>query len=783
LSFSKRGAGAFLGSVAGLVLLCLFVFGDFLLSTDPMIVSSTIGDTARYFVFARAFVAEQLLAGNVPLWNPHSFAGTPLVAAFQSAVFYPLNITYLFLPLDAAINLEFALHLVLLGSFVFLWLRARGLAAPACFVAGVVVAFGGANFLRVLAGQLSVLNTIAWTPLLLLSVDRLRSCASEAPPLSSARVGWMSCGVGAGTLMLLAGHPPTVFMLAGVVGVYCLPGLVGGPRRLVFGASLVPIAVLPLLLGAVQLWTGAAASGESIRAGGMSYDFATSFSFPPESLLTLAVPEAFGEASRFRQSYFGRWFHWDASAYMGAVSFALAIIGLVRGRGRLRWGCAALFVFTVLLALGRYTPFYGLFFHWIPGFEYVRAPSKFIFFSTLFAAGLVAVGLDRLLRDPVERRFGALVLGALAALLGALALWVGLLPAAEASGRSGVEWLASLNEARSFTPALLARWNTALCASLVQSAAFCAAAALALVLVRGQRPYGVWLVIALAVMELAVFAHANRGGARPKAEYLTRPGLARAYKGAGHDRVLLARKTSNIAWAEGGFDLWGYDSWMLGRYAEFISHTQGRPVADLNNIAGHHPDVFHPLLSMLRGRFLVGRSGEIDEFPDPLPRFLLVSEYEVKASRQEVLAAMDLAGFDPRRTVLLEEEPNPAPAPPSSPGGGSASIRLLAETTDSMDLEVETSHAAVLVITDAYAEGWSARPLDAGTDRSYSLLPANYVLRAIPLAAGPHRIRVEYRPAAYRVGAWVSGLSGAACLATLAGWGWRRSGAPRTRED
>src|SRR5438067_96109 len=29
---------------------------------------------------------------ELPLWNPYAFAGTPLLANFQSAVFYPLNV-------------------------------------------------------------------------------------------------------------------------------------------------------------------------------------------------------------------------------------------------------------------------------------------------------------------------------------------------------------------------------------------------------------------------------------------------------------------------------------------------------------------------------------------------------------------------------------------------------------------------------------------------------------------------------------------------------------------
>ena len=38
-------------------------------------------------------------------------------------------------------------------------------------------------------------------------------------------------------------------------------------------------------------------------------------------------------------------------------------------------------------------------------------------------------------------------------------------------------------------------------------------------------------------------------------------------------------------------------------------------------------------------------------------------------------------------------------------------------------------------------------------------MPANFILRAVPLAAGRHRLRIEYSPKAFRVGKWVSIVS------------------------
>ncbi len=53
-----------------------------------------------------------------------------------------------------------------------------------------------------------------------------------------------------------------------------------------------------------------------------------------------------------------------------------------------------------------------------------------------------------------------------------------------------------------------------------------------------------------------------------------------------------------------------------------------------------------------------------------------------------------------------------------------------------------------------------------------SVMPADYVLRAIPLQAGDHRIRLEYRPIAFVIGKWTSlvawlmfGVAASVCLA------------------
>ena len=59
---------------------------------------------------------------QLPIWNPYNFAGTPLLANFQSASFYPLNILFFIMPFATAWSLIIFLGPVLSGIFLFLYL-------------------------------------------------------------------------------------------------------------------------------------------------------------------------------------------------------------------------------------------------------------------------------------------------------------------------------------------------------------------------------------------------------------------------------------------------------------------------------------------------------------------------------------------------------------------------------------------------------------------------------------------------------------------------------------
>jgi hypothetical protein len=763
-----------------LVLMLLAALGDLLVSCDGTIPSHRLSDATKYFAFLRDFGYSELRRGNLPLWNPHLYSGTPFVGVFQSAMFYPPNLAHLFLPVPLGINFEFAFHLLLLSLGTLAWARGRGLSAPAALATASVAVFGASVSLRVLAGALSVLATCAWAPLLLHCVDRL----SRQPTL-----GWTLVAGLAAAMTLLAGHLPTAFMSAVAVSLYCVPALLASPARGRFAGSLAAAGLLALLLAGAQLGAGFEVARESVREGGVPFDYATTYSLPPESLLTAAVPYLFGSATDHGMTYFGRWWYWDDSAFVGVTALALATLGALRSRGRGRGVALALALALLVLALGRHTPVYAVLYRWVPGFDLLRAPSKFLFFASLFVGLLAGLGMDRLLAEdaggggpptggaggggpPPGRRRVALVLAALGALAVGAGVWTSRVAAGEAGGPSLVHALAALNEARSFRPEELTAWGEVAGPSL-RRAGLTSLLLAALFWASRTRRAATWAILALCLLDLFWFARENRGGIAYDWMVRNRPAAVKLYASAGERRVLELLQADNLALAVRGHALWGYDPVVLARYAEFVAHTQGRSRGDLDNVRGRHPSWFHPLFGMLRGHFSLapsfGAYVAVTEHPGELPRFVLVGSYALRQGAEAVLRAMDDPAFDPRALALLESEPEPRPA--GGPVRGE--VALLEESTDAMSLDVRVEAPALLVVTDSYARGWRAVALPGSVQQAYRVQPANLVLRAIALGAGRHRLRLEYAPAAYRVGQAASLLGVVVALAGGALW-WRR---------
>ncbi len=101
------------------------------------------GDLFPYFFPQKVFLAEQLRAGAIPLWNPFTGDGYPTIAESQTGVCYPPDLAaYRFLSVTTAYNAVQLLHYVF--GFLGTWLLTRKLGATnfGALFAGVSFIYG-----------------------------------------------------------------------------------------------------------------------------------------------------------------------------------------------------------------------------------------------------------------------------------------------------------------------------------------------------------------------------------------------------------------------------------------------------------------------------------------------------------------------------------------------------------------------------------------------------------------------------------------------------------------
>ena len=250
---------------ASLLLLTLCMFGDVLFTTKPAVLSSATTDIANIYAYWRPFAAEQLHQGHMPLWNPYVFCGQPFLGWGVGGVLYPPNWLDLVLALPRSINLGIVLHVFLAGLFTYVWALRRGLHPLAGITSAALFMFSGAYFFHVYAGHLMLLYGLAWMPLVLASVDEW---------IRTRKLGWILLGMTAIAMQLFVGDLQGWFYTAMVAGLLTAFQLPKAGQRLKILLSLLAMYIGAAALGAIQLLTSLQAGSESVRGGGVSYEFA-----------------------------------------------------------------------------------------------------------------------------------------------------------------------------------------------------------------------------------------------------------------------------------------------------------------------------------------------------------------------------------------------------------------------------------------------------------------------------------------------------------------------------
>ena len=744
-----------------LLLFCLFF--SVLFSSNQLVLSIK-GTDLNAFAPWRAFGFGSLRQGDLPLWNPHLFSGTPFVANFQTGMFYPVNWVHLIFATPTAINIEIICNLLLGALGMFFWTRHQQLSTLSCWFAPLVWILGAPFFLKISAGQLAPLAAMCWIPWLLWSVDLVRD--------EERHRGYKVATV-ALAMQFVSGHPQTAYNTGIALFLYCFFRFIAErvsaqrPTRkecrtwLVLTGILLCSYAVAATIAAIQLWPGLALSQESSRSGGVPLQFAQMFSLPPEHLLTLLAPSLFGyPVEKSASLYWGRGYLWEMSLFMGIGTLALAMHGiLIKPRTTLPlW---ATFLVLMVMALGHHTPLFQWLYDYLPAFNKFRGHSKFIVPASACLSLLAAYGLHDLMTTRQRLKVVGSGLGILAFTCVATALW--LFTRDSSWWQAKFTWYLTLGENYSLPyvvsmPDFINTAGVQIAQSMLNAGITCFSLCIFWFWCQKERRAS-YVIAGISVIEVLVFACLNR----PSFPYqtLASPDLQDfAQTHINVDRIL-SSPYDNMTMMVGMSDIWGYDPVVLGRYLEFMVWSQNAN-PEIVNVVDVHFNSYNRLYRMLRCRYIrmsTPKGVKNGEVNDPLPPLLLMQDYRVLQRRDEIFAAMGKTDFEPERTVILEEEPDPKPAPYQQ-GSAAGTARILHTSPDSLLIEATLRRPALLLLTEAFSKGWTIVSDDAGKEnkplQNYKVLPANYVLRVVPLTSGTHRFWMRYEPRAFSQGRAVS---------------------------
>jgi hypothetical protein len=168
--------------------------------------------------------------------------------------------------------------------------------------------------------------------------------------------------------------------------------------------SLVIVSILFIFLSAVQLFPFLELFHHSIRGNGISYQEATVWSFAPKDVLLFFLPDAYGYFLDMKKYWVDQC--WFKTLYSGGLPFVLSLIFFlvpsknrngVRELGKDRKLFLILMVFSIFLSLGHYNPLYPLVFKYIPFFNGIRYPAKFLHIFILVLSITAGLGFQRLI--------------------------------------------------------------------------------------------------------------------------------------------------------------------------------------------------------------------------------------------------------------------------------------------------------------------------------------------------------------------------------------------------
>ncbi len=775
-------------SLPFIVLFCLALFFLHKLVSFEFITFGHAEDLLRLFYPYRAFDAESLKSFSIPLWNPYTFSGFPYLASLRCHIFYPINLVFLILPTHLGINFSLILHIFLAGCFMYIFARSLSLDEFSSMVSALALMFSGFFIDKVSWGHPVYIESCVWIPLIFLFFIK----AVEKERLAYG----ILCGLLFG-VQLFSGHPQLPYYGIMALSFLVIYFFVYYLKRVEYRKASISIlgflitVVVGLALTSIQLIPVAELSKYSIRAFSTNqFDFFARWSMEPSYLITFVLP-------RLAPIIGTNTYPFPVSlGYIGVLPLLLAAISFFSIRDKYVLFFWILLLSSVLLVLGKYTPVYGFFYRFFPGFSTFRNPIFLVYLCIFSLSILSGFGLSCLRKNDLWEQGGKRlkIIAGLLIVLGLLLILVASitysLPFVKSQATGLLNSASVLRNNLKTLDQLLSktqRFRGTLIYDFITTGFMLFLAAISIVFCRKLRRRN---LILSSIIVFLVFVDLKLYGADFIYTYDLTPFVSKGkwvdfleeerqpfrvlpiLDYPEQDPVLKLNKISSIN---------GYGSLeILQDYVDFVAAFQDKPVVQAACIA-RVANYDSKAVNMLNTKYVLTakeiEDGQLklvysDDIPtaktwEPhkkgtiklriyeneavLPRAFIVHSVKVIEDRRQILETLRDPQFDPRATVILEENPQKTVGN-SMLEGGTEQVSFVSYRGNEVILRVSLAENGFLFLSEVYYPDWKAF-VDGEERRIYR---ANYLFRSLYLDKGVHTIKFVFRPFSFRIGALIT---------------------------
>ena len=382
------------------IMILILIMGIVFLYQEPVLRGQklAIGDVkAQGLIFEKYRNDYQAEFGEKALWYPYIFCGMPFHASGTYRLQYNLETIYKIIPDDILRRIAkgFTFNILAGAIFMLLLLRSYGLGYSAAFASAAAFVFttkmlGTPHTNRIV--------TFIHLPLILYALRRLWDTRK-----------WIFMVLLGGAVGSQIGsyHPQVAYYGLLMIGLYSVYRLIHGLieketwTRLVtpMGMTGVSLAIGYYLASIVlipmqeYLPFSIRGAGGSSGTGGLSFDYATGWSFSWWEIFTFIIPGFSGFGGN---TYWGDMPFTSYPHYLGISVVILAIIALCTKKDRCDyWFFVMMLVFSLFIAMGKnFSILSSLLLNYLPYFNKFREPSMILILFSLSMAVLAGWGFQ-----------------------------------------------------------------------------------------------------------------------------------------------------------------------------------------------------------------------------------------------------------------------------------------------------------------------------------------------------------------------------------------------------